>query len=343
MTTNTIYTTPEKQLITTLAWFRSRYALFMGVSLERKADRQSIEEFGKIWIGDFKEDWEQAFASLCEKNILSIDSDEYSFTDYGQSIKNQIEFELPFYKYEYDNFFHMEKESIAHSLFCEKVYGANLSQHGLIDQAELSILIELLQKAQPSKILDIGCGNGRITEWIAEQTQIACVGIDISSEGIQIAQERTKANPLLRFEVGNLNNLQLTEQYGSVLFLDTLYYSSNMKNTITQVLELLEQGCSIYAYFSQWIMDESYSANLQPDNTYLAKVVHEMNLNYAFTDLSESGKKHWKRKLEVLDLMKKDFIAEGNTALWEYRYREAYRYAQWGDTKYSRYLYEIKK
>lgn len=40
--------------------------------------------------------------------------------------------------------------------------------------------------------------------------------------------------------------------------------------------------------------------------------------------------------------MKKDFIDEGNIDLWEYRFRESNRYANWGENKYSRYLYEIE-
>jgi hypothetical protein len=44
------YTSAEKQLITTLAWFRTRYALFMGLSLERKADVNNFET-SKVFEG----------------------------------------------------------------------------------------------------------------------------------------------------------------------------------------------------------------------------------------------------------------------------------------------------
>lgn len=343
MTTQNIYSTSEKQLVTTLAWFRSRYALFMGLSPERKATQDSIEEFGNIWIGDFKEDWTEAFTSLCRKNVLTFESGEYTFTEYGNTVKGEIEFEVPFYKYEYDNYFQLEEQSAAHSLFCQRVYGLDLSQHGLIDQAELSILIDLLKKSESKKIADIGCGNGKITEWISGQTQTYCVGIDISSQGIQNACERTKDNNLLHFEVGNLNNIHSSEKYNSVIFLDTLYYSHNVKNTIGMARELLEEGGRIYAYFSQWIMDTAYNANLLPDKTHLANVLRELGLEYSYIDLSVSGINHWKRKLEVLENMKNDFVQEGSIGLWEYRHREALRYATWGDDKYARYLYEIKK
>lgn len=43
----------------------------------------------------------------------------------------------------------------------------------------------------------------------------------------------------------------------------------------------------------------------------------------------------------MLLAIKEDFIAEGSEQLWEYLYREAYRYTHWGDNKYSRYLYTL--
>lgn len=335
------YTKAEKQLITTLGWFRSRYALFMGLSLDRNADKESIEQFGKAWIGDFKEDWTDTFISLSDKHIIELTPNGYSLTEYGLAVKNNIDAETPFYKYEYDNYFHMDQQSKAHSAFCEKVYGLDLSQHGLIDQHELSFLLELLKKNSAQKILDIGCGNGKITEWISQTIHTSCVGIDISEEGVRLANQRTKNNPLLHFEIGNINDLHSSELYDAILFLDTLYYSTNIQRTLSQARALLKPDARIYAYFSQWIMDEQYAERLHYNNTALAGVLHTLSLPFSCIDLSESGRNHWKRKLEVLLAMKEDFIAEGSEQLWEYRYREAYRYAHWGDNKYSRYLYEI--
>ena len=343
MITSNNYTISEKQLITSLAWFKSRYALFMGLSLERKANKQSIEEFGKIWIGEFKVNWEDAFISLSKKNIITLTNNEYVFTEFGNVVKEEIDAEIPFYKYEYDNYFQLEHKSKAHAKFCEIVYGLNLSQHGLIDQEELSIVIDKIKKTSPKSIIDIGCGNGKITEWIAKQTQTLCSGIDISSQAIKNAKERTKNNKLLKFEEGNLNELKEFKKQDCVIFLDTLYYSNNLKNTISQAHELLNEGGRIYAYFSQWIMDVLYYENLQSKKTHLAKVLNELNLSYSHVNLTESGIKHWKKKLETLNQLKTDFIEEGSEKLWEYRHREAERYANWGDDKYARYLYEIKK
>jgi 2-polyprenyl-3-methyl-5-hydroxy-6-metoxy-1,4-benzoquinol methylase len=337
------FSLPEKQLITTLAWFRSRYALFMGLTLERKADRTSIEEFGKVWIGSKKQNWEEAFESLVQKNIITSVEGEYRFTESGEAVKNEVEAETPFYKYEYDNYFNLDHGSKAHSVFCEKVYGMDLSQHGLIDQGELQVLLDKLNVQKPASVLDIGCGNGRITEWIASQTQATCTGVDISSEAVRLANERVRGNSKLHFTEGNLNHLNILEHYDCILFLDTLYYADNLAETIKQAAQLLNPHGKIYAYFSQWIMDENYHENLLPENTHLAKALRELNLHYTTTDLTVSGINHWKKKCNTLIEMKNEFLSEGSEALWDYRFREANRYANWGDKKYSRYLYEISK
>jgi SAM-dependent methyltransferase len=343
MTTTESFSTAEKQLITTLHWFRTRYALFLGLSPDRKADRQSIEAFGHIWAGNFQQDWTEAFDGLCAKNILQLQEGQYSFTAHGQQVASEVDRENPFFQYEYDNFFQLDSGSKAHSLFCERVYGKDLSQHGLIDQAELSVLIGLIEQVRPASLVDLGCGNGRLTEYISDRTQTACLGLDISSEAIRLARQRTAGNSLLRFEVGNLNRLQLPERFDGALFLDTLYYVTNLQETLGQTLELLKEGGRIYAYFSQWIMDEAYAENLRAENTHLAKVLKEMNLMFSYTDLSASGLRHWKRKQQVLEEMREEFVAEGSEALWDYRYREAHRYANWSDQKYARYLYEIRR
>ena len=337
------YPLAEKQLISTLAWFRSRYALFMGLALDRAANQANIEAFGAAWLGTFKADWTRAFSSLCEKNILRLEGETYEFTPEGQALQAELEAQTPFFKYEYDNFFQLAQSSSAHALFCEKVYGLNLCQHGLINQSELSLLLTRLKTLGYQTMLDLGCGNGLLTEWLAEQASISSLGLDISSEAIQQAQTRCAAKPLLRFELGNLNRLDLPKQYEAILFLDSLYYADNLKNSLEQAWRVLAEGGRIFAYFSQWIMDSAYRDNLLGHNTHLAKVLQTLGLNYNFTDLSASAYRHWQDKLAVLEELKPLFQQEGQQALWDYRYREAARYAHWGEDKYARYFYEISK
>ena len=58
----------------------------------------------------------------------------------------------------YDEYFRRAAASSTHAEFCERVYGKNLCQHGLMDMEELDFLISLIKPE--AKILEVGCSNG---------------------------------------------------------------------------------------------------------------------------------------------------------------------------------------
>ncbi len=336
------FTLAEKQVLSALSFFRSRYALFLGLALDRAADAENLNDFGKAWMGSFKLDWKQALADLCQKGALIFEGGQYALSPAGEQICAQLHRESPFFQYEYDAYFQMAQRSEAHSEFCRRVYGEDLCQHGMIDGAELAVLLDLLRREQPQNILDCGCGNGKISTHIAQNLQISTLGIDISPIGVEQAQAENAQNALLSFAVGNLNELgKIGQKFGAVLFLDTLYYADNLAQTLADARDLLEEGGKIYAYFSQWIMDAAYSERLRADAGALAQAAKTLEMPYTFIDLSESGKRHWQRKWQTLEDMREDFEREGSQALWAYRYNEAKRYAHWGDDKYARYLFAI--
>ncbi len=123
------FTSSEKQLISSLSWFRTRYAYFLDLDPQRSATKESLNSFGSTWMGKYKEDWDADFDSLLEKGILEEINGEYSFTEKGEAEKVKVEAETPFFKYEYDQFFDGSNKSIAHADFCHKAYGQNLNQH----------------------------------------------------------------------------------------------------------------------------------------------------------------------------------------------------------------------
>ncbi len=335
-------TEAEKQIIACLTWFRTRYALFAGLDMNRKATQESIRDFGKIWIGTFLEDWGKSFDELESKGILKQKDGDYCFTEIGEALKTKLATEVPVFKYEYDYYFALEQNSKAHQQFCLEVYGADFSQHGLIDQLELQVLIEQLKHHQHANIIDIGCGNGRITEYLTGLVNSQFLGIDISAQAIQVAQERNQYSNLA-FEAGNMNSLTSNQRFDAILFLDTIYYAANIQTTLRDCVDMLTENGVIYMYYSEFIMGQEELEYLAGANTRLAKILKELGLQFEFTNLTESGIRHWKKKLNTLESMKHEFEDEGNLALWDYRYREANRYAHWGDDKYARYFYEIRK
>jgi ubiquinone/menaquinone biosynthesis C-methylase UbiE len=65
-------------------------------------------------------------------------------------------------------------------------------------------LVERLELGPGDRVLDVGCGTGRLAEWIAGRVGSAVVGVDPLPERIALARARA---PALRFEVGRAEDL----------------------------------------------------------------------------------------------------------------------------------------
>lgn len=80
-------------------------------------------------------------------------------------------------------------------------------------------LINKLQLQGCEKVLDIGCGDGKITALIAARLpQGEVVGLDLSSEMIAYARQRFPASsyPNLKFMAGDAGKMEFTEEFDLV-------------------------------------------------------------------------------------------------------------------------------
>lgn len=338
------FTEAEKQVLIAVGWLRSRYGFMAGMDAASESCRKNLEEFGELWIGKYLVDWSDAYQSLVGKGFLSVTDGEYSLTETGKAARKIVELANPLWMYEYNNFFDSAKKSNAHALFCERVYGKNLCQHGLADVFQLSKLLEVLRLTESDHVLDLGCGNGFITEFLQDQTQASFEGIDISEEAIEQARARTaKTNRRLTFSVGNMNQLEINPQtFGAAVSIDTLYYVDNLEETLKQLIPILKPEGQMGLFFTEWINNVEDKARLLPENTSLAVLLKKYNLRFTTLDLTEHEAAHWRKKVDVLEQLRFEFEKEGNLGLYNYRYSEAIRYADWDLSKRSRYLYHIR-
>jgi ubiquinone/menaquinone biosynthesis C-methylase UbiE len=337
------FTEAEKQLLIAVGWLASRYGLMAGMNADSKSTAENLREFGKIWFGKYIVDWSGAYESLVAENYLSETDGIFAFTEKGDLVRKAIETDNPLWLYEYNNFFGKAIKSSAHALFCEKVYGKNLCQHGLSDVFQLNKLLEILRLNADDRVLDLGCGNGFITEYLQNQTGAFFEGIDISEEAIEQARKRTaKKNKHLAFSVGNMNHLNFEPQtFDCIVSIDTLYYVENLKETLNQIIAIVKPFGQMGIFFTQWINNFEDKENLLPENTALAILLKKYDLKFSALDLTENEAKHWRKKVGVLEELEPQFEKEGSLDLYNYRHSEAVRYANWDLEKRSRYLYHI--
>ena len=337
-------TEAEKQLLVAAGWLRSRYGAMAGMDAGSKLSRANLEAFGRAWIGKYLSDWTDAYRSLVADGYLSENAGEFALTGQGSAARKTLEVDNPLWLYEYDNFFSRAEESNAHALFCEQVYGKNLCQHGLADISQLDKLLETLQLSASDRVLDAGCGNGRITEHLHERTGAYFTGIDISAEAIAQARARTATKSgRLTFTVGNMNRLDFRPHtFDTVVAIDTLYYVADLEESLRQLAAVLKPAGQMGLFYTQWINDPSERSGLLPENTSLAVLLKKHRLKFTYLDLTEPEAEHWRKKLAVLEQLKPEFEREGNLALYHYRHSEALRYAHWDAGQRSRHLYHVR-
>jgi len=212
-------------------------------------DRATLEKGGeRYWI--FLEDWSEAFPSLIAKGLIAkdlTDGDEsgYRLTEAGSPLGYAYNRERPDkYWYYYQRFYPAAYASATHSRLCERVFGMDLCQEGMVDMAALEDLLARLDLKPGDHLLDLGCGAGIIAEYISDQTGARLTGLDYAAPAIAVANERTaNKRSRLTFATGDMNALDLPEQsFDAAISLDTLYWVADLADTLLQVVRTIKPG-----------------------------------------------------------------------------------------------------
>ncbi len=99
--------------------------------------------------------------------------------------------EFPAYDF-YTHFYDALPHSRAYSEFCRQLYGLDLGQHGFAGMAQVEALLDAVQLKAGEKALDIGCGDGRLAEYISDRTGASVTGLDLIPAAIASGLERTQ-------------------------------------------------------------------------------------------------------------------------------------------------------
>lgn len=104
-------------------------------------------------------------------------------------------------------------------------------------------LVERLGLDEGARVLDVGCGTGRLAHWIAERvgTRGAVTGIDPLEERIQIARSHGGA---VRFEVGQAEDLGAFEDasFDAVCMSSVLHWVADKAKALAEVRRVLRPG-----------------------------------------------------------------------------------------------------
>ncbi len=226
----------------------------------------------------------------------------------------------------------------------KQVYGKDLGQNNMMTMPELNVLLEVLKITPEDSVIDLGCGTGKITEYISDVTQAQVIGIDIASEAIKLAQERTqKKKEKLEFRVDDMDDLSIPPaSVDCVIAIDSLYFVEDLENTLVYMKTILKPQGRMGLFYSASCLPKESKDKLHPDKTKLAKALQKHDLNYQTFDFSIEEKEFWNSIKDLYVKYKEGMEQEGNLALQKDFYKDAEYHAKaYQEGRRSRHLYVV--
>jgi SAM-dependent methyltransferase len=269
----------------------------------------------------FREDWTAARKTLSADGLLIEQKGGDALTAEGERWARLLRRARPPIYYWYREFYAAAPHSQAHATFCERVYGKNLCQDGFMEMDHLHKLLEIMPLHEDDHVLDMGCGNGMITEYIADLSGAHVFGIDYIPEAIDGAQERTShKRHRLTFSIANMDHLDFPpETFDAILAVDTLYMPNDLADTVRQMKTILKPDGQMAIFYSHALWENpAYTAEtLRPDKTPLAEALKVNALKFQTWDYTQADYQHALKKRQVAEELKAAFEAEGNLFLYE--------------------------
>ncbi|MBU7024975.1 MAG: class I SAM-dependent methyltransferase [Theionarchaea archaeon] len=288
-------------------------------------------------------DWTDAFTSLVSKGLIKREGSLYVLTPLGRPSAVKARTERVGRRY--DNFFLRSERSATYSAFCERSLGRDLCQHNVTDMLQLEKLLEVLNLKPGDRVLDMGCGSGKIAEYISDRTHAHVLGIDLAKSALDRARARTQEKRnRLEYQVGNMNNLSLPPaSMDAIIAVDTLHFAENVRETVGQMKVLLKPHGQMGLFSSQYCLDNDTEGILLPDKTLLAQALIEHDLPFQTWDFTEREKEIHRLQLQVAVDLTEEFRKEGNLHLCEDMIKESEEDLERLDAGMKwRYLYHVR-
>ena len=139
----------------------------------------------------------------------------------------------------FEKYYATAMSSPAHAEFCRRVYGRNFGQHGMADFSQIDRMLTMLNPTEGDVVLDMGCGYGLISRYIAEQTGAKVVVVELSPRAIEYANTLAAKNDRLEFHVMDVCDLRFPPgTFDHIVSIDTIYYNPSLRDLLDRFVEI---------------------------------------------------------------------------------------------------------
>jgi cyclopropane fatty-acyl-phospholipid synthase-like methyltransferase len=225
----------------------------------------------------------------------------------------------------YDKFYTCAAVSAAHGDMCERVYGRNLCQHGMADLPQLEAMLTELEIHVTDRVLDLGCGNGYITEYLYDRRPARYVGIDCSEVAIEQAQKRMAASGKpLTFAVGDISRLAYpAQEFDRIVSIDTHYFFEELEAWLSDLYAMLKPGGRIAIFSDEGTKQPGRDdTHVTAAQTLMGQRFARLGFEYTSVNLTAANQAHWRLKKRVVEELRARFMEEGNEFLYGNRLGE---------------------
>jgi len=114
-----------------------------------------------------------------------------------------------------------------------------------LQEAMAQEVLSLLDLEGNERVLDVGCGNGKVTSKIAARVPRGnVVGVDSSAEMIAFALKNysREVQPNLRFEVANARKLPFREEFDLVVSFNALHWIPEQDEALRSIRTAMKSG-----------------------------------------------------------------------------------------------------
>jgi ubiquinone/menaquinone biosynthesis C-methylase UbiE len=183
----------------------------------------------------------------------------------------------------------------------------NELNHKHLDRILLKCFVD--ENINKGKLIDLGCGPGQTTKFIADQELTDIVGIDISEEMIKVAKE---INPHLQFETGDILKLE----YPGNIFGSAIAFYSIVHFNYEQVRAAFKEIKRVLKEDGQFL----FSFHVGEEVIHLDDFLdHKVNIDFRFFDTGKIIDLVSKTGFEIIDVIERQAYKDV-----EYPSRRAY-------------------
>src|SRR5205085_10645097 len=105
----------------------------------------------------------------------------------------------------------------------------------------------LSRKMTPMKVLEVGCGNGWLSQRLSDLSGCVVTGIDINAQEINQAKRVFDHIGKLKFLQCRMNDEKLdNEEFSLIVFAASMQYFPSLQNVLREALDKLAKGGEIH-------------------------------------------------------------------------------------------------